>query len=553
MVMLCCCPRFPHKTKQQTEEDANHKAEAQRLPARPAPARLSPSTTNRMLTLSQSTAAQSTLTNPLPGADADLSAHLAELVIEDSDDENGDDEAAYTHRNRSTSTLEAVKARIRLHLSQDSIPGPTETDEQVARRAEVKRLMRKRIQEELQGENNSIPGGPSTLQPPALPSAVPTSFLNNGPRDTIEFTVDEVTNEQELEIAKSAHLSDSATRDVQHPSRAVSKRSSTRSIGNENRRLLHSPVNLHHGNENESKATRSGHHRHVRQRSSMPNLLVSPQLQSVHVTSLHDTVSMESRRLSLSAERLADLITPEKTRSSLRPAVSPADNCNTFKAEADDGKVLTSPALNEEKIANDFCGSQVPPQADHPGRRLPKSNSLVRDESPVGLWLRAQSQHFHLSMTSCLESECHPDKEADSHDMGSPLDQFRGVDAVDAQMDSSELSQTSRIAIRKQRAESAALLSGDELGQEFQRELNEVQITPSGRSSAEDPLPLTTRQVSRIPTPLNAGTSLQKVFRRRFVGIRIPSFRCKLHSCDSSIRLADGWQGTIQPTEDRKN
>lgn len=549
MVILCCCSRFLHKTKQQTGEDASHKDEAQGLPARPAPARLSPSTTNRMLTISQSTAAQSTLTNPLPGADADLSVQLAELVIEDSEDENGDDEAAYTHRNRSTSTLEAVKARIRLHLSQDSIPGPTETDEQIARRAEVKRLMRKRIQEELQGENSSIPGGPSALQPPAPPSAVPTNFLNNGPRDTIEFTVAEVANEQELEIAKSAHLSDSTALGVRDISRTASERSSNLSSGKENRRLLHSPVSLHYGNEEDSKEIWSGHQRHVRQRSSMPDFPVSPQLQPVHAASLHDTVSMKSWRLSLSAERLADLFTLEKTRSSFRPVTSPADNCNTVNADADNGntvnadadnaKVRTSPPPLEEKTANDLYGSRVPPQADHPGRRLPKSNSLVRDESPVGLWLRAQSQHFHLSLASRFESECQPDNEDESQIMGSPLDQFRGVDSIDAQMDSSELSQASRVATRKQRAGSAAVLSGDELVQEFQRGLNDIPIDPSGRSSAEDPSPLTTCEVSQIPSPLNAGTSLQTVLRRRFVGLTLPSFRCEMHSFDSSMQPAD--------------
>lgn len=553
MVMLCCCPRFLHKTKHQIGEDASHKAEAQALPTRPAPARLSPLTTNRILTLSQSTAAQSTLTNPLPGADADLSVHLAELVVDDSEDENGDDEAAYTHRNRSTSTLEAVKARIRLHLSQDSIPGPTETDEQIARRAEVKRLMRKRIREELQGENNSIPGGPSTLQPPAPPSAVPANFLNNGPRDTIEFMVDEVTNEQELEVAKTVHLSDSTARGVQHISRAVSKRSSTRSSGKENRRLLHSPTSLHDGNEQDSEEIRSGHHRHVRQRSSMPAFPVSPQLQPVHVASLHDTVSMESWRLSLSAERLADLLTPEKARSSFKPVTSPASDGNTVNADADNAKVHKSPAPPEENTANNFYGSQVPPEADHPGRRLPKSTSLVRDESPVGLWLRAQSQHFHLSLASRFESECQPDSEADSQVMGSPLDQSRGVDGVDAQMDSSELSQASRVATRKQRAETAALLSGDEVVQKFQPGLNAISINPSGHSSAEDPLPLATCEVSQISSPLNAGTPLQKVARRRFVGIRLPSFRCEMQSFDASIQSADNGQGAIQPAEDRKN
>lgn len=506
-----------------------------------------------MLTLSQSTAAQSTLTNPLPGADADLSVHLAELVIEDSEDENGDDEAAYTHRNRSTSTLEAVKARIRLHLSQDSIPGPIETDEQIARRAEVKRLMRKRIQEELQGESNSAPGGPPTLQPPAPPSAVPANFLNNGPRDTIEFTVDEVTKENELEAARLAHLSETTPRGDQHTSRAPSKQTSTGSSGKENRRLLHSQVSLHDGNENVSKDIRSGQHRHIRQRSSMPDFPVSPQLQPVHVASLHDTVSMESWRLSLSAERLADLLTPEKTPSSPKLVNDPADSCNTVNADADNDQIRTLPASREDQAANGFYGNKVFLQADQPGRRLPKSSSLVRDESPVGLWLRAQGQHFHLSMASRFESEYHPDRESDSQIMGSPFDHSQGLDGVDAQVDSSELSQVSRAATRKQRVASAALLLGDEVVQEFQGGLNDVSLDSSGRSADGDPLPLTSCEVSQTPPPLNAGASLRKVSRRRLVGLKLPSFRCEMHSFVSSGHSANSGQGTILSAKDRKN
>lgn len=529
MVMLCCCPRLLHKTKQPVEEDARSKEESQGLPARPAPARLSPSVPNRLLTLSQSTAAQPTLTNPLPGADADYSIRLAELVIEDSEDENGDDEAAYTHRNRSTSTLEAVKARIRLHLSQDSIPGPTETDEQVARRAEVKRLMRKRIQEELQGENISNHGDPSTLQPPVPPSIVPTGFLNNGPRDTIEFAVEEVTNEQVVERATSAHLSNSASPGVQDISSAVSNRSSTCSSDKENRRLVRSPVSLHDGFENDSKASRSGHRRHVRQRISMPDFLVSPQLDHIRVASLHDTVCMESWRLSLSADRLADLITPEKTQSSFRPPFSPANNRDTINADADGRNVLTSPALPDEETANDSYASQGPLQVAQPGRRLPKSSSLLRDESPVGLWLRAQGQQFQAATASCSEIRHHPDNEVDSQVTGIPLEHIRQIDGIDAKVNSPEPSQSSHITIQKQRAEPAAILSGDEVGTRLRQELSGIFKVSSGRSSADAPLPSTTREASRVPTPLDAGTPLQKDFRRRFAGIKFPSLKCELY------------------------
>lgn len=528
MVMLCCCPRLLHKTRQPVEKDASHKEDSQGLPTRPAPARLSPSIPNRLLTLSQSTAAQSTLTNPLPGADADYSIHLAELVVEDSEDENGDDEAAYTHRNRSTSTLEAVKARIRLHLSQDSIPGPAETDEQIARRAEVKRLMRKRIQEELQGEHKSNPGGPSTLQLPVPPSIIPTNSLNNGPRDTIEFAVEAVANEQVVERARSAHLSDSPSPGVQDISMAVSNRSSTYSSGKENCRLVRSPVILHDGKENDSKATGSGHHSHVRQRSSMPDFLVSPQLHPVRVASLHDTVSLESWRLSLSAGRLADLITPEKTRSSFRPIVSPADDCDTVNADTDHRNVLTSPARPDEETANDSHHNQGPLQVDQPGRRLPKSSSLLRDESPVGLWLRAQSQHFQAATASRSEIGRHPDNEVDSQVTGSPLGTACKVGGIDAKGNLPDPPQHSYVTVQKQRGVCATILSGDEMDHKIQQGSSGILKDARAHSSAYASLPSTTCEASRVPIPMYAGTPLQKDFRRRFAGIRLPSFRCEL-------------------------
>ncbi|ROV91996.1 hypothetical protein VSDG_07636 [Cytospora chrysosperma] len=149
-----------------------------------------------------STAARSSLTNPLPGAAADASVQLAELIVEDSDDDH-DDDPAHNSKTKSTSTFQTVKSRIRRHLSQDSLSRQNESEEQIARRAEVKRLLRKRIQEELRSEAD-VP--PST--PPRLVSGQGKLGVN-GPRDTIEFAVDEIRRDKELARFKAYHLAQS--------------------------------------------------------------------------------------------------------------------------------------------------------------------------------------------------------------------------------------------------------------------------------------------------------------------------------------------------------
>lgn len=139
MEILCCCRQLRSKKKPQHEEH--------NLPTPPPPARLPPPVPDPLVMSPGSTVARSSLTNPLPGAAADASVQLGELLVEDSDDENGghDNDPAQDSKNRSTSTLQAVRSRIRRHLSQDSLSRQSETEEQIARRAEVKRLLRKRI------------------------------------------------------------------------------------------------------------------------------------------------------------------------------------------------------------------------------------------------------------------------------------------------------------------------------------------------------------------------------------------------------------------------
>lgn len=475
----------------------------------------------------QSTADRSSLTNPLPGLEADGSVQLAELIIEDSEDDDGNDAQAHASRNRSTSTLDAVKARIRRHLSQDSISCLSESEEQMTRRAEVKRLMRKRIREELQNEANPLFSRMSTPQHPVVPSAVPVSVTGNGPRDTIEFTVDEVTRDKQLAKAETAHLPKASESEGQNISASLPKRRSNRSTDKENQHSDRRCVSLRDWIEHDLKAAQADHHRHVRQRSSLPEIPASPRLQPAHVASLHGARSLTSWRLSLGTDKLVDLLTPDRRASIFQPVATPVDNHDTLDARLEDHEPLrrvrgrSSPLVirTTETTADELSPSQASPDFDYPCGHIPKSSSLVRDESPVGLWLRAQSQQFHLSTASLAQSEHQSDNKSVSHERGTPADRPCAVNALHPQLDSFIFSPVSR------RAASPTHSVRVDAVYASSSERNAALHDPRKHASAEVPLPAMSHEASEIP--LDADAPFKSTVRRGFAGIKLPSFRCE--------------------------
>ncbi|KAG6041960.1 hypothetical protein E4U41_000075 [Claviceps citrina] len=97
-----------------------------------------------------------------------------------------------------TNTLDGIKARMIKHLSQDvssrrqSRVSIGHSDEELARRAEVRRLRQKRIQDELEGDNaGDAPSVGSNHSTQRLATFVDLGSPRSGPRDTIEFSVDD--------------------------------------------------------------------------------------------------------------------------------------------------------------------------------------------------------------------------------------------------------------------------------------------------------------------------------------------------------------------------
>lgn len=401
MAILCCCGKLRSRKRPQNEDDAG-------LPVLPPPAKLPAPVLHASAISPGSTLARSSLTNPLPGAATDASVHLGELVVEESDDDNVDEDPAQDSRNRSTSTLQAVKSRIRRHLSQDSLQRQSETEEQIAHRAEVKRLMRKRIQEELQSEVDNVPSRSST---PQRHGPGPAALPGNGPRDTIEFTVDESHKSKELTPISAARVVETDEVEGRPTSRLSSKRLSTtcRSFENENRRPTSLVASEPDWMDADSRASHMECHLGIRERSSLPDIPNSPVLLPVRGSVFHDASSLASWQLSLSADKLADLFTPDKRLTLFRPLANTPATRST--ADLRDDVSLVRPRSKSSPLGVRDSNTRLRPHSPQPSldsasyTRIPTSKSLIRDESPVGLWLRTQSMPFRASTTSQPQSE----------------------------------------------------------------------------------------------------------------------------------------------------
>ncbi len=131
---------------------------------------------------------------PISGPAPDISAEPVEvgsLVVDDSDSGNGSVQG--TRLRSVSSKLDFVKSRIRRRQSSDSLRRrsrvtASDSEEAVARRAELRRLRHKRIQEELQGEKT-----PSTPNKHPVSVRYSTAYHEElpggGPRDNVEFAV----------------------------------------------------------------------------------------------------------------------------------------------------------------------------------------------------------------------------------------------------------------------------------------------------------------------------------------------------------------------------
>ncbi|KAI0384820.1 hypothetical protein F5Y04DRAFT_277553 [Hypomontagnella monticulosa] len=390
MSILCCC-RGRRTAYEEPGQDALE------LPIRPPRAKLS----KQQLPASEpelsppliiTTQAPSLLSNQIPEATVDPTI----LEVEDSDD----DEPVRTIRNSSTGTLEAIKTKFNRHLSQKSESKRYSqqslgtSDEEIARRAELKRLMHKRIQEELKSEEeqDEVEANPGDLDELKSDSSTNVGLRRRGPRDNIEFCVASVNDTGSKDITGSHSDDIFLSIPVSDSQPAISLRRSS---------YPGSSGRAHGSSISES-------HEDLKEQGSLAQFPSSPQLAPVHLPSARGSESLCSWRLSYSAEQLANYLeVPEGSKPDSDSGYVKLD------AQTDDGEddkheipAESNSLGNQIAVANPDASEdtdQCEPVSSHS-----RQDSLANEEnsenqysespndtnsgndSPLEIWLRSQ-------------------------------------------------------------------------------------------------------------------------------------------------------------------
>ncbi|KAI0112149.1 hypothetical protein GGR51DRAFT_508245, partial [Nemania sp. FL0031] len=198
MSLLCCCRNRQQPTEKETQTPVIQ------LPIQPPRARLS-----KTLSRSDTNMYLSSLLASRGPSQVVIPAYhnIVDPEVVDAEDSDEDGPERDMHRSN-TGTLGSFRTRLIRRLSHrvdtktGSRPSAGTSEEELARRAELKRLMHKRIQEELKSEEEeeNDDGDLRLLQhkPHSIDNCKEPELPGGGPRDTIEFTVSGV-GEQEAE------------------------------------------------------------------------------------------------------------------------------------------------------------------------------------------------------------------------------------------------------------------------------------------------------------------------------------------------------------------
>lgn len=368
MVVFCCCtaPRSLSGPRT-TGDDAA-------WPAPPPPVRLpGPLTLNPVVPVHVTfpISAYSTVPTgrPMPASLVPIDpVDVGELVIEDSDNDESPDSA--THNRSASSTLQLVRTHLRRHISQDSLSkrksrsAVGSSQEEIERRAELKRLRHKRIQEELSSEDdNKTPLGETSSQ--RHNGASIEILPRGGPRDTIEFSV---TEDSRIDPdTQGVSPGDENTKDP-----ALTSPTPGNAGGNSlEARRASSPQLL----------PRTASQSLVRTRHSLPQM--SPDPLSRRSSTFNDGCSLVSWRLSYNAGQLDEFLGYPDAEDASRMVSS----SQGFPLSAD-GTTLdllsaTIPLSNLLSRSHSSPARQGTPENED-------SSDMGNDQSPLSTWLRSQ-------------------------------------------------------------------------------------------------------------------------------------------------------------------
>ncbi|KAI1106493.1 hypothetical protein F4804DRAFT_348127 [Jackrogersella minutella] len=406
---IFCCYRGRRTSCREPGRDEQDKLDTLELPTHPPRAKLSSSQfpTSELDFSSSNIAAvkaPSLLHSSIPEATVDPTI----LEVEDSDD----DELGRSVRNSSTGTLEAIRTRLIRPLSQKSESRRHSqqylgtSDEEIARRAELKRLMHKRIQEELKSEEEQEEAVAKTnnLDEPKPDSSSNVGLPGGGPRDNIEFSVSDAN-----EIASK----DSALGSPNIVLLALPSSVSQPQISLRRSSYSGSPKPSHESSIPKSHGT-------PKEQGPLPQFPSSPQLTPVHLPSARGSESLCSWRLSYSAEQLANYIGPPDDPS---PSKESEPTKSRVGSEADDeededhehsiessSSSVKEPTESLELTENSYQHEPTPSCSQHRDPSIIETpedpcTENSNDEgsgqnSPLDIWLRSQE----LQSTSAVSS-----------------------------------------------------------------------------------------------------------------------------------------------------
>ncbi|KAI0878780.1 hypothetical protein GGS24DRAFT_341648 [Hypoxylon argillaceum] len=421
MSLLCCCRnRQPAGKETQTQ--------AIDLPTQPPRVRLSRtlsrSDTNMYLSSLLASRGPSQVVIPAYHNIVDPEA----VDVEDSDEDVLDRDADESKTRKLGSFRTRLIRRLSHRADAKASPRPSAgtSDEELARRAELKRLMHKRIQEELRSEeeededdNDDIKLAPS--RQPSINNCREPELPGGGPRDTIEFSVSSV-DEQEVkkEVSTPPETSLSPTSTIDGPQEPRSPTSRSESV---------------------KRPTDNSYHECNASLNEMGSVIQPPS--PSHLTPVHllggsgrESPSTASWRLSYSAIHIESYIEPlvEARQVSCPPSPEPENSFpkqeadTTHLHEADATANCSNLTMQDETI--DTGQTMESDQCAIFNRNYKESDvssdlAETSDErySPLDIWLRSQDLHCASILSSHTNSEMA--LEHYEHDVGEQVEDLQ--------------------------------------------------------------------------------------------------------------------------------
>ncbi|KAI1076406.1 hypothetical protein F5B20DRAFT_324517 [Whalleya microplaca] len=562
MSMLCCCRSSRTTCRGPVQEDAVE------LPTEPPRARLSKSLSPMSeIELSSLPVVVPLASSLLHTSIQQAAVDPAVLEVEDSDD---DDLVRDTRtRNSSTGTLVAIKTKLIRRLSQKSElkrhsqQSLGTSDEEIARRAELKRLMHKRIQEELESEEEHKEEASVNTSNPEEPQqdlGSQTKLPGGGPRDAIEFSVSGVHETRSNDLACIA----STIIPLAFPVREVQS--------NALRRRSSCP-----GSTSQSRETSdldcSGA---LKERGSLPQLPscpplpYSPKLSPVRSPSVQGSESVcSSWRLSYSAGQLESYLGVHDDLESGEGSefAEPGTQQDPDQGDKEPNSDIKSLSLGSQgsEIDEQLSETTQPPQQalshdkqetisnanasegmSTEGISMDNFHDITIDmDSPLDIWLRSQELQANSVVSSRRNSDMilqlipeSPSQEVQSHtsqDIDGPKSQVRSSHEPP---DPTSLSQHGPPGAWPQThsshsdTESISIYQYNEIPHAVTQRTNDpsdANLGMAGRTPAESSSHYTssrytTRTNSRQPTPKESRLSIMGVFGARKVTSPLPPF-----------------------------